>query len=160
MRKEKSPAAVALGRKGGIARKKALTPEQRSASARHAVLTRYGKAKPHPAPKPGRWYGLILVPEDPDPPKPSDEDFVGGVGAYAKMLDQAHANPQVVLWSRDRAEVVERSHQKDLSDRFTLIIDVDYDPTRFTIQREYQPDAKRMLKGLEALLVDAEGGQR
>ena len=48
--KQKNPAAVALGRKGGRkggpARAAALTPEQRSASARKAVRARWAKAKP------------------------------------------------------------------------------------------------------------------
>jgi hypothetical protein len=47
--KEKDPAAVALGRKGGKkggpARAAALTPEQRSASARKAVQARWAKSK-------------------------------------------------------------------------------------------------------------------
>ena len=44
---EKDPAAVALGRrgglKGGLARKAALTPEQRKASAQKAAEARWGK---------------------------------------------------------------------------------------------------------------------
>ena len=47
--KKKNPAAVALGRmggkKGGPARAAALTPEQRSESARKAVQARWDKAK-------------------------------------------------------------------------------------------------------------------
>jgi len=39
----KNPAAVLLGRKGGKATARKLTPEQRSASARHAVLARIRK---------------------------------------------------------------------------------------------------------------------
>jgi hypothetical protein len=46
---KKDPAAVALGRKGGKkggpARAAKLTPKQRSASARKAVLARWEKAK-------------------------------------------------------------------------------------------------------------------
>src|ERR1039457_6355433 len=46
---KKDPAAVALGRKGGKkggpARAAALTPEQRSASARKAVQARWAKSK-------------------------------------------------------------------------------------------------------------------
>ena len=45
----KNPAAVALGRlgglKGGKARASKMTPAERSASARKAVLTRWAKAK-------------------------------------------------------------------------------------------------------------------
>lgn len=45
--REKNPAAVALGRlggqKGGTARAKTLTPEQRSESARKAALARWKK---------------------------------------------------------------------------------------------------------------------
>jgi hypothetical protein len=39
----KNPAAVALGRKGGQARAKSLTPQERSASARKAVEARWAK---------------------------------------------------------------------------------------------------------------------
>ncbi len=46
---EKDPAAVALGRKGGLkgghARAARMTPEERSESARKAVLARWEKAK-------------------------------------------------------------------------------------------------------------------
>ena len=46
---EKDPAAVALGRRGGLkggaARAKALTPEQRKESARKAAEARWGKEK-------------------------------------------------------------------------------------------------------------------
>jgi len=38
MAKRKNPAAVALGRRGGKARLKTMTPEQRSAIARKAGL--------------------------------------------------------------------------------------------------------------------------
>lgn len=48
--KEKNPAAVELGRlgglKGGKARARKLTPEQRSAIAKKAAEARYGKKKP------------------------------------------------------------------------------------------------------------------
>jgi hypothetical protein len=47
---KKNAAAVALGRKGGLkggrARAAKLTPEQRSASARQAVMARWAKANP------------------------------------------------------------------------------------------------------------------
>jgi hypothetical protein len=47
--KKKNPAAVALGRKGGKVGGKAraanMTPEQRTESARNAVLARWAKAK-------------------------------------------------------------------------------------------------------------------
>ena len=52
--KKKNPAAVALGRKGGLkgghARAAAMTPEQRSESARKAVLARWAKKKSAPKP--------------------------------------------------------------------------------------------------------------
>ena len=48
-KKRKNPMAVALGRKGGLkggpARAKKLTPEQRSESARKAVLARWARIK-------------------------------------------------------------------------------------------------------------------
>lgn len=42
-KKRKDPAAVALGRKGGKARVKNLSPEERSAAARKAVQARWKK---------------------------------------------------------------------------------------------------------------------
>jgi hypothetical protein len=42
-RKKKNPAAVELGRRGGAARTKALTPEQREALARRAARARWSK---------------------------------------------------------------------------------------------------------------------
>ena len=42
MAKRKDPAAVKLGRRGGKARGKNMTPEQRSESARRAALARWG----------------------------------------------------------------------------------------------------------------------
>ena len=48
-RKRKNPYAVALGRKGGLkggpARAANMTPEERSESARNAVLVRWERAK-------------------------------------------------------------------------------------------------------------------
>src|ERR1039457_6121628 len=126
MRKRKSPAAVALGKKGGEARRRALTPEQRSASARHAVLSRYGKAKPPSTPQPARWYGVCLI--------PVPEDFHGGIGAVAKIMDEAHAKPNVFLGTRNRDEARARLHQENLAGKWAEVLDVDYDPTRFTIQ--------------------------
>jgi hypothetical protein len=151
--KKRNAAAVALGRRSGVS----LTAAQRAERGRRAAAARWRKAKPPSAPKPGRWYGLIVIPTDHNPPKPGDKDFVGGVGAAAKMLDQAHANPQVILWSQNRDEVIARQRQED---RWTEIIDLDYDPTRFTIQREYKPDVGAQLKGLRAVLdPENEGGR-
>lgn len=45
MRMAKDPAAVALGRKGGKARAKKQTPEQRKESARNAARARWKKGK-------------------------------------------------------------------------------------------------------------------
>jgi len=44
-KKRKNAAAAALGRKGGRARMKQLTKEQRQALARHAVQTRWAARK-------------------------------------------------------------------------------------------------------------------
>jgi len=53
MRKRKDPAAVALGRKGGLkggkARAKAMTPEQRSEASRKAVQARWARVKANSA---------------------------------------------------------------------------------------------------------------
>ena len=45
MKKDKDPNAVALGRKGGKARLRTMTPEQRQEIARKAVTARWAKAK-------------------------------------------------------------------------------------------------------------------
>jgi len=42
----KNRAAVALGKKGGLARAKKLTRQERSDSAKKAVLARWAKKKP------------------------------------------------------------------------------------------------------------------
>jgi len=49
---KKNPYAVALGRKGGKARAKSLTKQQRSEEARKAVLARWAKAKAKTAQNP------------------------------------------------------------------------------------------------------------
>jgi hypothetical protein len=50
--KKKNPAAVTLGRLGGMARTKSMTARQRSELARHAVTTRWAKAKQAKAKRP------------------------------------------------------------------------------------------------------------
>jgi hypothetical protein len=45
MEKAKDPAAVSLGKRGGLARSRTMTARQRSAAARHAVTVRWAKAK-------------------------------------------------------------------------------------------------------------------
>jgi hypothetical protein len=44
--KRKDPAAVSLGRRGGKARLKTMTKEQRSELARNAVLARWARKSP------------------------------------------------------------------------------------------------------------------
>jgi hypothetical protein len=44
-KKQKDPAAVSLGSRGGKARRKALTPQERSESAHLAARARWGKPK-------------------------------------------------------------------------------------------------------------------
>jgi hypothetical protein len=44
-KKEKDPNAVALGRKGGKARLRTMTPEQRKEIAQKAIAARWAKAK-------------------------------------------------------------------------------------------------------------------
>ncbi len=48
-----NPAAVALGRLGGLARKKSLSPERASEIGRRAIYARYGKPWPPPPDTPG-----------------------------------------------------------------------------------------------------------
>jgi hypothetical protein len=44
--KRKNPAAVALGRKGGLASRKNMTAEEKAAMARKAAEARWSKQKP------------------------------------------------------------------------------------------------------------------
>jgi hypothetical protein len=45
MKKKKNPAAVSLGRRGGVARAKALTAGERRAIATKAINARWARAK-------------------------------------------------------------------------------------------------------------------
>jgi hypothetical protein len=146
MSKRKDPNAVAMGRKGGKARMRTLTPERRSEIARHAVLTRYGKAKP-PS-KAGPWYGLVAL--------PADYAWKGAAHA-SKVLDAARADSaNVVFSSQDRKEVFARSQMRDLRDRVTLIDEYPYNPQALHIKWEYTPDMEAMKR---LLRVDVEGGK-
>jgi hypothetical protein len=52
MEKAKDPAAVALGKRGGLARLRTMTAGQRSEAARYAVTVRWAKAKRAKAKRP------------------------------------------------------------------------------------------------------------
>ena len=141
----KLPAAVAMAKRATDS----LTPEQRTERARKAVNARWRKAKPPSEQKPDRWYELVALPAD----------YVWrGAAHAAEVLAEVDANPEVILASHDRAEIVARSNQRDLRDRTTLIIERDYNPKGFTIQREFKPDVGAQLKGLRAVL-DTDGGK-
>lgn len=144
MRKKRTPAAE-FGRQGGLTRAKRMTPEQRSAAARRAVNTRYGKTEPKPI-----WYGLVALPAD----------YVWhGTEHAAKVLDEATSDTgKVVFWSQDKTEVIKKSQEPDYVDRTTIIIEQDWDPKSFRLVREYEPDTDAQLKGLRAVL-DTDGGQ-
>jgi ribosomal protein L22 len=134
-KKTKNKAAVALAELSRRKRMRDLTPEQRSAQGKKAVASRRDRQKST------RWYGLIALPAD----------YVWKGAAHAsKVLDAATANSaEVLFWSQDRAKVNARAQQKDLRDRDTLIIEQDWNPNAFTLQREYKPDAdalQRMLR--------------
>ena len=123
-KKKKDSAAVTLGRKGGIARRKALTPERRSAIARNAALTRFGKAEPPPTASKPRWYGLFATDNFP--------------------------KEEMVLFSRDKAELRERA--KAEPDRGWVIEELDHDPeSRLLIVAEFEPDPQANLQALREL---------
>ena len=129
MAKRKNPAALALARKSVRSRMKSKTPEQRSIQAQRAAQTRWRKAKP-PATQPSQWYGLFAL-DDPN-------------------------HPEKIAWSRNRQELVERARMID--DRTTVIFDLDYDPGKLTIVREFAPDVEREVAALKALVTE-EGDQ-
>jgi hypothetical protein len=121
-KEQKNPAAVALALRSAKARLKSMTPAQRSEQGRRAVQARWRKAKP-PADAPtGRWWGLFIVDDDTDQPK--------------------------VFWSRNRDEVIARSRLEEGG----YIIDVDYDPTKFVIVREFAPDVGAQVNALSVLI--------
>jgi len=145
--KKKEPqTAASLGKRGGLARARNLTPEQRSASARHAVLTRYGKTKP---PSNNKWYGVVVV--------PLPEDFQ--MSALDKILDASNASPNVILWTRDRDAARAEAREVNTDDKtagFAEVVEVDYDPTHLTLKREFKPDTEAQLR---ALKVISDGGR-
>jgi hypothetical protein len=143
----KDAAAVRLGQKGGKARLLTMTAEQRSASARNAVNARYNKSSAQP-----KWFGVVVV--------PLPENFSGGTPALAKILDESNAQPNVILWSRDREKARARAREVNTDDQttgFAVLIEEDYDPARLTIQREFKPDAEAQLAALKVVI--GEGGQ-
>ena len=134
-----------MGSRSGVS----LTSAQRTQRARNAVNARWCKAKPAATPPPDRWYELVALPAD----------YVWrGTAHAAEVLAEVDANPEVILASHDRAEIVARSQKKDLRNRETLIIERAYNPKGFTMQREFKPDVGAQLKGLRAVL-DTEGGK-
>ena len=74
----------------------------------------------------------------------------------AKVLDEAHAEPNILLWTQDRekarARVREENTRTD-SGGFAELIDVDYDPRRFVVHRRFAPATEAMKKLLK---VDSE----
>jgi hypothetical protein len=141
MPKKKNPAAVALAQLSRRKRMKTMTPAQRSEQGRRAVMSRRDRNK-------GPWYGLVALPAA----------YVWKGAAHAsKVLDAATANSaEVLLWSQDRKEVVARAQEEDLRDRDTLIIEQDWNPNAFTINRTFQPDTDAMQR---LLRVDLGGDQ-
>jgi len=141
----KLPAAVAMAKRATDS----LTPEQRKERGRNAVNARWRKAKSPSTPQRDRWYELVALPAD----------YVWrGTAHAAEVLAEVDANPEVILASHDRAEIIARSNRRDLRNRTTLIIERAYNPNGLTIQREYKPDAGAQLKGIRAVL-DTDGGK-
>lgn len=136
MGKRKNPAAVALGRKGGEARREAMTPEQRIASARHAVLLRYGRAEP-----PGKWYGLFT-------------------------LDNPTATEELVAYSRSKDELRERARSEPERGWIIDTLDYDprtcVGSSSAPLVAKYEPDAAAQLRALQDLqeLATEKVGQR
>jgi hypothetical protein len=127
MAKRKSPAAVALGRAGGLARRRKLTPEQRSESARRAALAKHGNIPPKPETE--KWWGLFAFEK-------------GGETRLVKYLYGKGSECKPRLRERAQAE----------PDRDWLIEDLDYDPTtRMEIVPKFEPDTAARLKALEDL---------
>jgi hypothetical protein len=136
--KKKSRAALALAARSREVRMKTMTKAERSAQGRRAVSMRRDRRK-------GPWYGLLLFPEDYE---------WHGVAHATKVLDELHANPTVVFWSTDRAEVVKRAAQKDLRDLVTDVVEQNWDPRSFVVRRTFAPDTEAMKRLLK---VDLEG---
>jgi hypothetical protein len=143
-------AAALLSKRGVQARKKMFTREQRSEMARQAVLTRWRKRKTKPDAKPA-WYGLVELP-----------DIVDRFDSAGKP--KPLGEPELLKWSRDKEELYDQMRAMTahpLPDRNLQIIELSYDPTRFTIQRDYKPDVAMQLKALRVVLdhPDEEDGR-
>ena len=129
--KRKNAAAVALSKR----QLQVCPPEERSARARSAVQARWNRAKAKSNPQSARWYGLFAIEDDPN-------------------------HPQVLKWSRDRGEIQEASRKESQAGRAVMILDVDYDPTRFTMVREFRPDAAKQVEALKMLVNARTEAQR
>ena len=117
-KKAANAAGVALARLSVKARLKNLTKAQRSDQARRAVQERWRRAKPPAEGKPGRWFGLFELSAD---------------------------REELLCWAYARAVLEAKSRQQP--DRALVFFDLQYDPRKLTIQRQFQsPNASEAVK--------------
>jgi hypothetical protein len=95
-----------------------------------------------------RWYGLVVLPVDCRWP---------GTRRLAKIMDELQADPQsVVFSSQDKKEVWAMAEKPPYRDRFTDIIELDYNPNLFSITSEYAPAPDRQLRAMKRLAGEEE----
>jgi hypothetical protein len=124
----KNRAAVTLARRSAKARLKSLTPEQRSDQARRAAMTRWRQAKPGAYPPPSLYWCLF-------------------------GLDESN-QPFVLFASQDKEEVRQRARTDEFRDQAAFIDSVEYNPTRFRLLSNFQPNVKAQLSALETILKE------
>ena len=121
----KNPAALALSRLAA----KTMTPEQRSARAKHAVQTRWRRVRGESEPL--TLWGLFAI-----------EDCT--------QLDSVSRDPKLLAWSHDKAELRVRA-RREFAEVLCLMEPLDYDPRHLTLISEFKPDIKRQVGALRIL---------
>jgi hypothetical protein len=133
----RSVAARALAKASVASRMQNLSPEQRSAQARKAVLSRNDRKKPGP------WFAVVLYPKG--------YTWKGAKDA-ARVLDEM-ANTPPVFWSQDRAEARAKAREYNNQGRMAEIIEQEWSPRgKFVPVWESRPDPKRAVRGLREVL--------
>ena len=140
---KKNPAAVALGRRGGKARLRTLTPERRSQIAKKANAARWAKAKGGVTSKPDLWYRLWAF----DPP-----------ARFGNGFDLTYNPPELLFFDRDEQKVhAFGAAAKARGDNRIMGFDTtDECPHRggLRLTRKYAPDPRAQVKALQAVLQE------
>jgi hypothetical protein len=136
-----SAAGKALSKLAVEAKKKKFTKRERSEQSRTAVAMRRDRQK-------GPWHGLVLYPKN---------LVWKGAQHAAQVLDEMHANPEVVFWSRSRSEVLAKQREYSDNGQMSEVIEQNWNPASFTIQRTYDSDTGAQAEALRRLAEGQRG---